>query len=31
MTLEGYIGGKLVVTKKLSGQGADRQFHMEAV
>jgi beta-galactosidase len=30
MTLEGYIGGKLVVTKKLSGQGADRQFHMDA-
>lgn len=30
MTLEGYIGGKLVITKKLSGQGADRQFHLEA-
>ncbi|HEY0762870.1 MAG TPA: glycoside hydrolase family 2 TIM barrel-domain containing protein [Pyrinomonadaceae bacterium] len=30
LTLEGYIGGKLVVTKKLSGQGADRQFHMDA-
>ncbi len=30
MTLEGYIGGKLVITKKLSGQGADRQFHMVA-
>ena len=30
MTLEGYIGGKLVITKKLSGHGADRQFHMDA-
>lgn len=30
LTLEGYIGGKLVKTKKLSGQGADREFHMEA-
>ena len=30
MTLEGYIGGKLVITKKLSGRGADRQFHMDA-
>jgi beta-galactosidase len=30
MTLEGYIGGKLVVTRKLSGHGADRQFHMKA-
>ncbi|HEV8427213.1 MAG TPA: glycoside hydrolase family 2 TIM barrel-domain containing protein [Pyrinomonadaceae bacterium] len=30
MTLEGYLGGRLVITKKLSGQGADRQFHMAA-
>ena len=29
LTLEGYIGGKLVITKKLSGRGADREFHME--
>jgi len=28
MTLEGYIGGKLVITKKLSGRGADREFHI---
>ncbi len=28
LTLEGYIDGKLVITKKLSGQGADRQFHL---
>ena len=30
LTLEGYIGGKLVVTKKLTGWGADREFRMEA-
>ncbi len=30
LRIEGYIGGKLVATKILSGSGADRQFHLIA-
>ena len=29
LTIEGYIGGQRVITKKLSGKGVDRQFHVE--
>ena len=29
LKLEGYIGGKLVITKMMSGRGADRQLHVE--
>ena len=29
LRIEGYIGGKLVITRTLSGSGADRQFHLE--
>lgn len=28
LRLEGYIDGKLVITKRLSGRGADREFHL---
>lgn len=28
LRLEGYIDGKLVITKRLSGRGADRQLHV---
>jgi beta-galactosidase len=28
LRLEGYMGGKLVITKRLSGSGADREFHI---
>ncbi len=30
LRIEGYIGGQKVITKTLSGNGADRQFHLEA-
>jgi beta-galactosidase len=30
LKLEGYIGGKLVITKLLSGQGVDRELHVQA-
>ncbi|HEU4767950.1 MAG TPA: glycoside hydrolase family 2 TIM barrel-domain containing protein [Pyrinomonadaceae bacterium] len=30
LKLEGYIGGKLVITKMMSGRGADRQLLVEA-
>lgn len=29
LKLEGYIDGKKVITRMLSGRGADRQFHLE--
>ncbi len=29
LRMEGYIGGKLVITRTLSGAGVDRQFHVE--
>ena len=29
LKLEGYLGGKLVITKMMSGRGADRQLHVE--
>lgn len=29
ITIEGYIGGKLVITKKMSGRGADRKLWVE--
>ena len=29
LKLEGYIGGRKVITRMLSGQGADRQLHVE--
>ena len=28
LKLEGYLGGKLVITKMMSGRGADRQLHV---
>ena len=30
LRIEGYIGGKKVITRTLSGIGADKQFHVEA-
>ncbi|MDR3739579.1 MAG: glycoside hydrolase family 2 TIM barrel-domain containing protein [Terracidiphilus sp.] len=30
LRMEGYIGGKLVATRTLSGSGADREFHLVA-
>ena len=29
LKLEGYLAGKLVITKMMSGRGADRQLHVE--
>ena len=29
LRIDGYIGGKQVISKTLSGKGADRQFHLE--
>ena len=29
LRIEGYIGGQKVITRTLSGKGADRQFHVE--
>lgn len=29
LKIEGYLGGKLAITKTLSGRGADAQFHVE--
>jgi beta-galactosidase len=29
LRIDGYIGGKKVISKTLSGRGADRQFHVE--
>ena len=30
LRIEGYIGGKKVITRTLSGNGADKQFHIHA-
>lgn len=30
LRIEGYIAGKLAITKTLSGKGVDQQFHLEA-